>query len=101
VLFICGSCIVLILILIPQIKKILNEIDLIFKISNFPNGTREILLKVLGICLLTQFGADFCRSREEIAISNKVELAGKIAAILAALPLFKSVIEIALNFLKN
>ncbi|MDR1241055.1 MAG: stage III sporulation AC/AD family protein [Oscillospiraceae bacterium] len=97
-LFLIGSCIFFLVIIISNVSKVLNEINFMFGMAKFPEGSQAIILKTLGICLLTQFAADFCRDCGETALSNKVEIAGKSAAILSALPLFKSIIEIAANF---
>ena len=51
----------------------------------------QVLLKTLGICLLTQFGADLCRDAGETALAGQVELAGKLMALAAALPLIRQV----------
>ena len=47
-----------------------------------------ILIKTLGTCFLAQFAADACRDAGESSLASKVELAGKVAVILMALPLF-------------
>lgn len=51
----------------------------------------QVLLKTLGICLLTQFGADLCRDAGETAVAGQVELTGKLMALAAALPLIRQV----------
>ena len=51
----------------------------------------QVLLKTLGICLLTQFGADLCRDAGETALAGQVELTGKLMALAAALPLIRQV----------
>ena len=56
-----------------------------------------ILFKCLGICLLTQFCSDTCKDAGELSLSSKVEFAGKSVVILAALPLFEKIIDIALT----
>ncbi len=57
----------------------------------------EALVKSLGICFLSQFAADTCRDYGQAAIASKVELAGKVAIILAALPLFRGLLELAMR----
>lgn len=50
----------------------------------------EVLLKSLGICYITQLSVDSCKDAGESAIASKLELAGKAAIVITALPLFKS-----------
>lgn len=54
-----------------------------------------ILLKTLGICFLAQFAADSCRDAGENALAAKVELAGKLAIVALALPLFEKIAKTA------
>ena len=58
-----------------------------------------ILFKSLGICFITQFASDSCSDAGEESLSSKVELAGKVAIIITALPLFEKVTNIALNLI--
>ncbi|MGN0172789.1 MAG: SpoIIIAC/SpoIIIAD family protein [Acutalibacteraceae bacterium] len=48
-----------------------------------------VLLKALGICLLTQTASDVCRDAGETALAGKAELAGKVLLLLCGLPLFE------------
>ena len=60
----------------------------------------ENLFKCLGICIVSQFAADTCRDSGQGAIASKVELAGKVAAAAAALPLFRELIGLALRMVE-
>ncbi len=48
-----------------------------------------VLMKALGISLLTQTAADVCRDAGESAIAGKVEFGGKVLLLLCGLPLFE------------
>lgn len=53
-----------------------------------------ILFKSLGICFVVQIACDACRDLGESAIAAKVEMAGKIAVLVLALPLFEQILSI-------
>lgn len=53
-----------------------------------------ILLKALGICLLTQFASNTCKDAGETALAAKVELGGKIIILTLAVPLLQSVVSL-------
>lgn len=53
-----------------------------------------VLMKALAVCLITQLAADSCRDSGEGAIASKIELAGKIAVLLTAVPLFESILGV-------
>lgn len=61
----------------------------------------KILLKSLGICFIAQLASDACRDAGETAIASKVELAGKFAVLLVALPLFEQVAKLVTNLIAS
>ena len=54
-----------------------------------------ILLKALGVGLITQTTAEVCRDSGESAIAGKVELLGKTEIILLSLPLLHDLLRVA------
>ena len=60
-----------------------------------------LLLKALGVSVLTQLAADACRDSGETALSNKVELAGKVTILLLCLPLVKAMIQLSAGLIKG
>jgi len=72
--------------------------DLLEK-TQVPVEYSVILFKSLGICFITQIGADSCRDAGENAIASKVELAGKMAILILAVPMFTNLIEAAVNLM--
>lgn len=58
-----------------------------------------ILGKTLGTCFLAQFAADACRDAGESSLASKVELAGKVAVIIMALPLFEAIANTAMTLI--
>lgn len=54
----------------------------------------EVLLKALAICYITQLACDCCKDAGESAIAAKLQIAGKIAILIIALPMFKALTEI-------
>lgn len=61
------------------------------------NGYFSIVLKVIGIAHLTQFGAQLCRDAGEGAIAAKVELAGKVLMMTVAAPVVADLLELVLG----
>jgi stage III sporulation protein AD len=66
----------------------------------FSGETSGILLRSLGICLITQIACDTCRDVGEGAIAARLELAGKAAMLLLAAPMFVQLLEEALALIK-
>lgn len=65
------------------------------------DATVALLLKALGICLLTQLTADVCRDAGETALATHTELAGKAALLLLILPMFVQILDLAVTFING
>ena len=55
----------------------------------------QLMLKGLGVAILTQLCADLCRQSAEPTLANGVENAGRAEILLLCLPLLKDVVEMA------
>ena len=90
------------LILIAMLSQFLPAVyqikDLLAS-SEIPGEYGLILFKSLGTCFVAQFASDSCKDAGEISLSSKVELAGKLAIVITALPLFEKVTQTALNLM--
>jgi stage III sporulation protein AD len=59
----------------------------------------NILLKIIGVAYIAEFGAQICRDAGEGATAGKVEFAGKLFILVMALPLLSAVLETILKFI--
>ncbi len=60
-----------------------------------------LILKVIGIAYIAQFGAELCRDAGETSIASKIELFGKVIIVTLSMPLvysFMEVVERIINF---
>ena len=56
-------------------------------------GYFGIVLKVIGIAYLTQFGAQLCNDAGETAVASKIEMAGKVLMMTVAAPVLTGLLE--------
>ena len=61
------------------------------------SGYFAVVLKVIGIAYLTQFGAQLCDDAGEGAVAAKIELAGKILMMTAAAPVLTGLLEMVMG----
>ena len=61
------------------------------------DGYFAVVLKVIGIAYLTQFGAQLCADAGEGAIAAKIELAGKILMMTAAAPILTGLLALVID----
>ena len=77
--------------------------DLITGVTDFLTSLSEtaeispavlsIVLKTVGISIITKLAADVCRDAGQTSVASGVELTGAFAALYISLPLFKTVIS--------
>lgn len=64
-------------------------------------GYLSVLLKIIGIAYLAQFGVQICRDAGESAAAAKVELAGRVLVLAAALPAAVAMLASAAELLRR
>ena len=87
--------------------RIASDISTIFaSLTHISSGVEtaanyiKLMMKVLGIVIITQFTADLCRDCGENSLASQTETAAKIIVISMILPLFETVIKIVAGFLE-
>ena len=65
----------------------------LFGLSPISGEAASLVLRALGIAILTKLGADFCRDMGTPSVASAVEMAGKIEMLLLSLPLLSSALD--------
>jgi len=81
------------MLIVPQLAGLMALVDII---SNYMSSGREyilIVVKIIGIAYIAEFGSQICHDAGEGAIASKVELAGKVLIMGVAAPVIISLIE--------
>ena len=92
-LMLTVACSVLILVaLLSQARQIIGTVNSIVAASQINTGYIAILLKVVGICLLTEFAVNTCRDAGSQSLAGNVSLAGKLLVTITALPLYTDIL---------
>ena len=94
---ICGILIILIcqdkiIGLINLFKELNTKTNLNFKYI-------DILLKITGISILTEFTVSLCNDAGETAIGAKVDLGGKLLIISISIPIIIALLELVVKIL--
>lgn len=83
------SLVVLIFMLGDEIRDAIGAFSFLFEETGIDSEYIIVLIKVLGISLVTQFTSDMCKDSGESALAAKVEFAGKILITAAGIPIIK------------
>ena len=77
---------------LEQLSPVLEQLRSTMELTGLTGNYAAILFKAVGICLLTQLAGDVCRDTGESSIASKIELAGRAAILLTAMPLIQEVL---------
>lgn len=86
-----------VMLLLLTLTKLEPIVSVIQKLSlNIPidNSYILLILKVIGISYLIEFGKDICIDAGESSIANKIEIAGKVIIVGISIPAITAVLEI-------
>ncbi len=58
-----------------------------------------ILLKIVGIAYIAEFGSEVCKDAGESSIASKIELAGKVTIVILAVPIITSLLDLVVKLM--
>lgn len=99
ILLALGAACVIFLKTAQNMGGITSQIKNLFESADIDEQYIKVLFKGLGICCITQLAVDFCKDCGENSLATQAELAGKIALLITALPLFNALIDIVKSLL--
>lgn len=90
------------LILTLSFTKISAIIELLNNLSSKIAIHKEflnLLIKITGIAILTEFSVSICKDSGETAIANKIDMGGKVIIISMSIPIMAGLLETILKIL--
>ncbi|MCH5273391.1 MAG: stage III sporulation protein AD [Lachnospiraceae bacterium] len=88
-----GACILLLFYAGGSLAKVVGELKKLYGYIELPDGYLKILLKILGISYLAEFGSALCKDAGQSAISGQIELVGKLVILALSMPVVTSLFE--------
>ena len=101
VIFLILSSAFLLSFAIPYVQKIINEIDELINISCSFIKFKSTIIKILGICTISQIASDICKDSGNISIANNISLFGKISILVSCIPMFRCFFDTILDIFKG
>ncbi|PSR24147.1 MAG: stage III sporulation protein AD [Sulfobacillus acidophilus] len=96
-----GAGVVILLLLVPDIARVVAAVIHLSELAHIPSLYLALLLKVVGISYLTVFVAQLAQDAGEAGTGMRVELAGKLAILVLAIPLIASITETVLKLIPS
>lgn len=100
-LVILGGCGVLLVTMLGKITEITDSVGKMTELAGLDNENIKILLKALGICIVTQFAADICYDNACSSVAAAVELSGRVGALILALPMLETVVSLGIGLING
>ncbi len=91
--------IVILLFIIDALQETLTVFSVIAQTTGVQNGLIKILIKIIGVGYITEFGAGILNDFGSNTIADKVVLSGKITIVLLSLPILQSLLKLMSGFL--
>lgn len=89
-----GAGAVIVLSLLKEIPTVLGGIGAMLAEAGIDGADLAVLLKVMGICFITEFTCDCVTEAGLLSLSTNISFAGKILVLLTALPLFNNIVTV-------
>ena len=92
--------IIILLLIVDALQNTMLIFSTISQMTGVENGLLKILLKMVGVGYLTEFGAGILNDFGSNAVADKVVLGGKIAILVLSLPVIESLLQLVQGFLQ-
>ena len=92
--------IVILLFMVDSLQSALTAFQAIAQTTGVSNGLLKILLKIVGVGYLTEFGAGILNDFGSSAVADKVVLGGKITIVILSLPILQGLLQLIQGFLR-
>ena len=96
-----STGIVVLLSVAGELTGVIDTLRTVAQQYGVDDGYLGVLLKIIGVAYLAQFGVQICRDAGESAAAAKVELAGRILILSAALPAAVAMLSAAAELLRR
>lgn len=100
-LIVIGGVSVIIIMLADSLLGFSGEASEMLSLAGIEKENISVLLKALSICIVTQFAADICYDNSCSSLAAAVELAGRVGALTLAMPMLKTVANLAIGLLNS
>ncbi|NMA68181.1 MAG: stage III sporulation protein AD [Desulfitobacterium sp.] len=85
--------------ILDKIQIIIDLLQSLADQANISSYYLVIVLKIVGVAYLAEFGAEICRDAGEGALATKIEIAAKVGVLVLAIPIIVAILESVMGLL--
>lgn len=82
-----------------QFKMIVDMLQRMNDFMNIDDIYMKILLQIIGIAFVTEFGSGLCKDSGQKAIAANIELAGKVMILVISAPIILAIVNLIENII--
>lgn len=94
-----ATGIVIFSMILNKLKYVVETLSQLIKNTNIEFAYFSIILKIIGIAYIVEFGAQISRDAGEEAIASKIELGGKVVMMVLAMPILLALMDLIIKIL--
>jgi len=91
--------ILIFIIIIVKLSAVIDFLQTFSKRADIDSTYINILLKIVGIAYIAEFGAEVCKDAGESSVASKIELAGKVTIVILAVPIISSLLDLVVKLM--
>ena len=95
-----AGVIIILMFIVDALSGTIAVFASIANMSGVENGLIKLLLKIVGVGYIVEFGAGILQDFGAQSIADKVSLAGKITIVILSLPILESLLSLMKGFLE-
>ncbi len=96
-----GAACVIFVALSEKLLDATGKLEEMLVLAGLEKENISVLVKSLGICIVTQTASDICKENSASSVATAVELAGRIGMLMLSLPMIETVARIAIGLING
>lgn len=85
---------------LPQVREYVEMIRTFLENTGLEGAYYRVMLKAMGIVLVTQIAVQVCKDMDAPSVAQRVELCGRLALLGIAVPVFIELTQLSLDVLR-
>lgn len=95
-----AACLVILILGIGKLEVILDAINKLQGYIQLNKSYVGILIKIIGITYVTEISSSLCKDSGYHAVSEQIELVGKLTILAISMPILLAILDTINNFLE-
>ncbi|PYG86812.1 stage III sporulation protein AD [Ruminiclostridium sufflavum DSM 19573] len=94
-----ATGLIIFIVVIVKLSAVIDFLQAFSRKASIDSTYINILLKIVGIAYIAEFGAEVCKDAGESSIASKIELAGKVTIVILAVPIISSLLDLVVKLM--